>query len=466
MIGCTILTGAEMQAVEDRTIEAGTSVGDLMERAGRAVADIAWRMAGRTSTLILCGPGNNGGDGYVVARLLAERGTDVRVAALGEPGTDAARYARAGWGDKTGSIANAEPASLVIDALFGTGLKRPLDSELAEKLGDLVLRAAHSVAVDLPSGIETDTGKLLSPVPDFDATVALGSLKPAHLLQPSARHCGHIAVGEIGIEAESDLHEIAPPRLAAPGPEDHKYTRGYVLVAEGAMAGAASLSAQAAMRTGAGYVVMAGPERGEGPQALIMKQAVEPKTLGKLLEDERIDVAIIGPGLGLEKKAKARLDVVLGANRRLVIDADALTLLAEGDGPERLTGCAATPILTPHAGEFARLFGDSEASKVERTRAAAERSGSVVIFKGADTVIAAPDGRAAIAPPSPGWLATAGTGDVLTGIVAARYARNDDPFEAACEAVWLHVEAARRAGPFPIADDLIAALPGTMRRCL
>lgn len=465
MIAGPILTAAEMVAAEEAAMAEGISVGELMERAGREVADIAWRMAGVTETLILCGPGNNGGDGYVVARLLVERGSDVRVAALADPKTDVAKEARAKWDSPVEPIAGAKGAPLVIDALFGTGLVRPLSGTLAKTLADHVTSATHSVAVDLPSGIETDSGTLLSPVPKFDATVALGALKPAHLLQPAASYLGKVMLGEIGVPAKSDLRALGRPKLAAPGPDDHKYSRGYVLVAGGAMAGAASLTADAAIRGGAGYVALAGPDHPEGPLALVYRLAADPRTLGDMLADERIDVAVAGPGLGLNGKAEARLNQVLDSGRRLVLDADALTLIAQG-GVERLHELSSVPILTPHHGEFIRLFGEGEGSKVERARDAAKRANSVIVYKGSDTVIAAPDGRAAIAACTPTWLATAGTGDVLTGITAARYAQNSDPFAAACEAVWLHGEAGRRAGAFLIADDLLDMLPGTLASCL
>lgn len=461
-----ILTAAEMRAAEQAVIDGGTSVGELMERAGRAVADIAWRIAGKGETLVLCGPGNNGGDGYVVARLLAEQGCKVRVAALADPTSAAAIDALRRWDGEVHSLDEARPAPLVIDALFGTGLKRPLDPDVVETLGRLVRRARHAIAVDLPSGVETDSGRLLSPVPDYTVTVALGALKPAHLLQPALRHLGHVVLGEIGITATSALTEIVRPSIATPGPDDHKYKRGYVFIAEGPMAGAASLAAQAAMRSGAGYVVIAGPERGAGPQALIVKLAADPKTLGKLLEDERIDCAVIGPGLGRDKKARARLDAVLGSGRRLVLDADALVLLADKHGLSELSSLDHLPILTPHSGEFDRLFGTSDADKISRARAAAEAAQAVIVFKGADTVVAAPDGRAAVLADAPNWLASAGTGDVLSGIIAASYAASGDAFLAACEAVWLHAEAARIAGPALIADDVVAALPNALARCL
>jgi hydroxyethylthiazole kinase-like uncharacterized protein yjeF len=460
-----ILTAKEMVTAEEAAMAGGVSIGELMERAGQAVADVAWRMAGETSVLILCGPGNNGGDGYVIARLLSERGCKVRVAALADPKTDAAKAARARWTGPVEPIAGAKSARFVIDALFGTGLVRPLSGALAKALTDHVRKAHHSIAVDLPSGIETDTGALLSPVPEFDATVALGALKPAHLLQPSARYLGRVMLGEIGVEANSKLRALGRPKLAAPGPDDHKYSRGYVLVAGGAMPGAVSLTADAAIRSGAGYVALAGPDHPEGPLALVYRLAADPRTLGELLQDNRVDVAAIGPGLGLNDKAEARLDQALGSGRRLVLDADALTLIAKR-GLDSLAALGTPPILTPHHGEFVRLFGEGEGSKVARTREAAVKANAVIVYKGNDTVIAAPDGRAAIASPAPAWLASAGTGDVLTGIVAARYAQGGDAFEAACEAVWLHGEAARCAGPFLIADDLLDALPGVLAGCL
>jgi ADP-dependent NAD(P)H-hydrate dehydratase / NAD(P)H-hydrate epimerase len=459
-----ILTAEEMVAAEDAAMKGGVSVGELMDRAGKAVADIAWRMTGKSETLILCGPGNNGGDGYVVARLLAERGCDVRVAALADPGTEVAKAARERWKGPVEPIAGAKSAPLVVDALFGTGLVRPLSQPLSKALADHVGRARYSIAVDLPSGIATDSGALLSPVPAFDVTVALGALKPAHLLQPAARFMGRIMPGDIGIAVTSSLHALGRPTLATPTPDDYKYSRGYVLVAAGEMAGAAALTAMAAMRAGAGYVALAG-EAVTVPHALVHKPTEDAGALAHHLDDPRISVVVIGPGLGVQEEGRRRFERALMAGHRLVIDADALNLLADS-GLGAVRDQEASPILTPHAGEFVRLFGEGEGSKVDRTRDAAVRSDSVVIYKGGDTVIAAPDGRAAIAQPAPSWLASAGTGDVLTGIVAARYAATGDAFTAACEAVWLHGEAARRAGPFLIADDLVDAMPGALAACL
>lgn len=455
MIGRPILTAAETRAAEEAVFATGVTVEQAMESAGAAVAEAAWRYAGRVPTLVLCGPGNNGGDGYVVARLLKARGLHVRVAASGEPKTDAARAMRARWDGAVEALADAAPAPLLIDALFGTGLARPLDPPIAGPLERLAKGARLRIAVDLPSGVGTDDGALLGPGIVYDMTVALAVLKPAHRLQPAAARMGRLVIGDIGIAGSSRLAEIGRPHLPAPGPADHKYTRGHVVVAEGAMPGAALLAAMAAQRGGAGYVTLAGRGQG-GPAAIVRRDA----PLGDILADDRVGAALVGPGLGRDAAARALLDSALASGKRLVLDADALVLLA-GTGP--LSG---TPILTPHEGEFAKLFGTLPGSRVDRARIAAERAQAVVVLKGADTVVAAPDGRAAIAAPAPGWLASAGTGDVLAGLVAANRARGLDPFAAACAGLWLHGRAAGLAGVGLIADDLIAHLPRALEECL
>lgn len=455
MTGRPILTAAETRAAEEAVFATGVTVEQAMENAGAAVAEAAWRYAGRVPTLVLCGPGNNGGDGYVIARLLKARGLNVRVAASGEPKTDAARAMRARWDGPVEALADAAPAPLLIDALFGTGLARPLDPPIAAPLERLAMGARLRIAVDLPSGVGTDDGALLGPSIAYDMTVALAVLKPAHRLQPAAALMGRLVVGDIGIAGSSSLAEVARPHLPAPGPADHKYTRGHVVVAEGAMPGAALLSAMAAQRGGAGYVTLAGRGQG-GPAAIVRRDA----PLGDILADDRVGAALIGPGLGRDAAARALLDIALASGKRLVLDADALVLLA-GTGP--LPG---TPILTPHEGEFAKLFGMLPGNRVDRARAAAERVQAVIVLKGADTVVAAPDGRAAIAAPTPGWLASAGTGDVLAGLVAANRARGLDPFAAACAGVWLHGRSAALAGVGLIADDLIAHLPRALEECL
>jgi hydroxyethylthiazole kinase-like uncharacterized protein yjeF len=454
--GRVILTAEEMRSAEAAAIAAGTPVETLMERAGLAAAEAIWRFAGPLPALVLCGPGNNGGDGYVVARELRARGVEVRIAALAEPASGAAQAARRGWDGAVEAIDAAAPAPLLIDALFGTGLGRPLEPALAARLGELARRAQVRVAVDLPSGVATDDGAVLSPVPDFDLTVTFQTLKPSHRLQPAARHMGRIVVADIGIEADSDLVEVGRPRLGSPGPDDHKYRRGYVAVLGGDMPSASALAAAAAARSGAGFVRFFAPEFvGALPGAVVQNPGAE------YVHDDRIGALVIGPGLGLGQGAESRLaDAVAGATP-LVVDADALNLLSRGPLP-RFTH---VPILTPHDWEFRRLFGDLSGSKVERARAAAAKAGAVILYKGADSVVASPDGRAALAPPAPHWLASAGTGDVLAGIVGAMRAGGLAPFEAACAGAWLHGRAAELAGPALLADDLLGALRCARAEC-
>jgi ADP-dependent NAD(P)H-hydrate dehydratase / NAD(P)H-hydrate epimerase len=444
-----ILTAEEMRAAEAAAVAAGTSVQILMERAGVGAAEAIRRYAGPMPALVLCGPGNNGGDGYVIARALRERGVPVRVAAPAEPQSEAAQKAKRSWGGPIEELGETQPAPLLIDALFGTGLKRPLDGDAAQRLGNLASEAQVRVAVDLPSGAATDDGAILSPIPDYDLTITFATLKPSHLLQPVASRLGRIIVVDIGIEAESMLHEVAPPSLPPPWPQDHKYSRGYVLVVGGEMPGASALTAAAALRSGAGYVRLLAEQIVPGVPLAVVQGGAQ----SGLLEDPRVGAVALGPGLGLGAAAEALLERALASEQPLVLDADALTLLARQ--PERAAGA----ILTPHAGEFARMFGEGAGSKVDRSRAAAGRAGCVIVYKGADTVIAAPDGRAASAPPASPWLASAGTGDVLTGIIAAMRAKGMDAFEAACAGVWIHGKAAEMAGPALIADDLIAQLP-------
>jgi hydroxyethylthiazole kinase-like uncharacterized protein yjeF len=457
MTGRTILTAAEMRAAEEAAIAAGTPVEELMERAGKGAAEAIWRFAGPLPTLVLCGPGNNGGDGYVIARELAARGVAVRVATLGEPGTQAARAAFESWGRPLEALAEAAPAALLVDALFGTGLGRPLAPAVAETLGRLADRAQVRVAVDLPSGVATDDGAILSPVPDYDLTITFQTLKPSHLLQPAARHMGRLAIADIGIDAASDLSEIGRPKLTAPGPDAHKFSRGLVTIVAGNMPGASVLAAEAAARAGAGAVRLQAKEFVPGVSAAVLQTPGDPLAR---LDDKRIGALLLGPGLIAGDEAQRLLEAALGAGHNLVLDAGALRLLAER-GLAGLQGA----ILTPHEGEFRALFGHGEGSKVERARAAAARSGAVIVYKGPDTVVAAPDGRAAIGS-ALHWLASAGTGDVLAGTIAALRASGKEAFEAACAGVWLHGRAAELAGPGLIADDLLPLLQTAAAECL
>ena len=463
-----ILTAAEMRAAEQALFASGTPDYAVMVRAGRAAAEIVWRVGARRDVLILCGPGNNGGDGYVMARALHERGVPVRVAALADPVTPSARTARAEWEAvapaPVENVMTAAPASQVVDALFGTGLTRGLAAPLAERLGTLVDAAALSYAVDLPSGLATDDGAPLSPVPHFDLCLVPGAWKPAHMLRPGALCWDRMVRLEIGIPvSEAQVHRLGKPQLEAPADDAHKYRRGLVAVVAGKMAGAAALAAEAAARGGAGYVRLVGAQAVVAtPHAIVRASAHD---AGALM-DERIAALLAGPGLGRDEASAARLLAALEAGRPTVLDADALWHLAALPGAT----LPATSLLTPHEGEFARLFpdlsGPDAGTAIDRTRAAAARIGAVVVLKGPVTVIAAPDGRARVADRAPSWLSTAGTGDVLAGLCAARLAVTHDPFAAAAQAVWLHGEAARRAGPGFLADDLLPAVPHALNACL
>ncbi|MGN6271423.1 MAG: NAD(P)H-hydrate dehydratase [Sphingomonas sp.] len=448
--GKPVVTAAQMRAAEERAIAAGTSVDTLMDRAGKGVAAAVHRLAASAPVLVLCGPGNNGGDGYVAATALAAAGHSVRVATTGEPKSEAAAKARALWTGPIEVIADAQPAPIVVDALFGTGLSRGLDAALSSRLCELAAAARLSIAVDLPSGVATDDGEVLSPVPDFDVTLALGAAKPAHLLQPAARHCGAVRLIDIGIDVSSDAHVIAKPKLPDPGPDSHKYNRGMVVVVGGAMAGAALLASTAAMRAGAGYVALLDGGSG-GPHALVHRAFAD-----QPLDDERIGALLVGPGLGRDADAARKLDAALASDRPLIVDGDALHLLK--DRRDMLRDRKPPTILTPHQGEFVALFGKGGGSKLDRARAAAVEADAVIVFKGPDTVIAAPNGSAQLAGDANDWLSTAGTGDVLAGTIAATLAAGLDPLDAAAAGVWLHGQAARRLGASFIADDLANAL--------
>jgi hydroxyethylthiazole kinase-like uncharacterized protein yjeF len=451
-MGRPILTAETMRAAEQAAIEGGTSVEQLMERAGAALAEAAYRFAGPMPALVLCGPGNNGGDGYVAARYLSGRGMAVRVAAAGEPKSEAAKWARSQWAGDTEPLSEStSPAPLVIDCLFGTGLKRGLEDAHCEELSRLCSEAVVKIACDLPSGVETDSGAELSGVPDFDMTLTFGALKPAHLLHPAMHKCGRVVLGEIGIDADTIWHEIAPPELPPLGPGGHKYDRGLVHALAGKMPGAIALAAKAAARAGAGYVRVSTSRSIDGlPSAIVQTDTAE-------VNDERIGCLLVGPGMGDIPQV---LTLALTSRAPKVLDADAISHLGE---PERLKGQDA--IITPHDGEFQRLFGEIEGNKPERALEAARRCGAVVVYKGPDTLVASPDGRLGFRPPAPAWLASAGTGDVLAGVIAALRARGLPAFEAACAAVWLQRGAAEIAGPQMIADDLAEAIPAAIALC-
>ena len=424
-----ILTAAGMRAAEQTAIAGGTRQDTLMERAGAALAEAAWLYAGPLETLVLCGPGNNGGDGRVAARHLEARGMTVRIATLD-------------------TLADAKPAPMLIDCLFGTGLKRPLEDAVFTKLIALIEGSQVAVSCDLPSGVSSDDGALLSPIGSYHLTVTFAALKPAHRMMPAVSHMGRVVLADIGIDVPSDWFEIAAPLLPPLDPAGHKFSRGLVHCLAGQMPGAMALAATAAARAGAGYVRVSTSRSIDGlPSAIVQTDTAE-------VNDPRIGAILVGPGLG---DIPAVLTLALTAGRPVVIDADAIGHVGE---PERLRGHDA--ILTPHEGEFVRLFGAIEGSKATRALAAAALSQSVIVYKGPDTLVASPDGRLGFAPPAPAWLASAGTGDVLAGIVAAMRARGLPAFEAACAAVWIHGRAAEIAGPAMIADDLVTAIPAVL----
>jgi hydroxyethylthiazole kinase-like uncharacterized protein yjeF len=454
-----VLTAAQMRAAEQALFDAGVSVTELMEIAAGGAAEWIRRVAAGRAVTVLCGPGNNGGDGYVIARLLRAAGNAVTLVAPLEPATAAAQDARRRWDGPVSQSGGSAMGDVLVDCLFGSGLARPLIPEHALLLRDLAARHRLRVAVDVPSGIASDTGAVLNErLPRFDLTLALGAWKFAHWSLPGRALMGQqrlVPIGIAGVEGAAQV--IARPRLCAPPADSHKYRRGLLGIVAGAMPGASLLSAAAAQRAGAGYVRLLAP-------------TVDPRTppevvtdtapLGQALADPRLAAVLVGPGLGRDAAAEARLDEALRQANALVIDADALMLLGPAMLPE------GKPILaTPHDGELealARAFGVIAEGRRARALALARVSGMVVLAKGPDSCVAAPDGRLALGIPAPSWLSVAGTGDVLAGIAASRMAGGADPFAAACEALWLHGEAARRAGaafaPSQLADRVQEAL--------
>jgi hydroxyethylthiazole kinase-like uncharacterized protein yjeF len=446
-----VLTAAQMRAAEAAMVERGTSVNELMQRAGRGAADWIWRVAMGRPVTVLCGPGNNGGDGYVIAETLRTRGLPATVVAAHDPLTDAARTAATAWRGET----LREPRStggVLVDCMFGSGLTRALSSEDQALLNRLVAAHDFAVAIDLPSGAATDDGAVLGAVPRFDLTLALGSWKLAHFLMPARDAMGELRCVDIGIEQVAGASFVFPrPRLSAPPADAHKYKRGLAGVVAGRMPGAALLAAEAAMRGGAGYVKLLSPHAHPlAPAALV----VDETPLEEALEDSRWSALLVGPGLGRDESARAHLSAVLERRLPTVIDADALHLLDD----DMLEGIDASRLLvTPHEGELAALcttFGVSAEGKLANAHKLAQTTGLTVLAKGPDNVLVSPDGRTAFFPPAPSWLSTAGTGDVLAGVAVSRLACCGNLFDAAGEAVWLHSEAARCAGIGFTAQDL------------
>ena len=487
-----ILTTAEMERADRLAIAAGTPGFALMLSAGQAVAAAAMEMAEEGPIVVIAGPGNNGGDGFVAAAELAAHGREVQVVLLCERESlqgDAASAAR-GWKYPVlpfNPQAIGKPA-LIIDALFGAGLDRVVKGEPFDMIEAINANDAPVLAVDLPSGINGSTGAVMGTAVRAAETVTFFRRKPAHLLLPGRLHCGQVRVADIGIDAKV-LAEIAPKtfenipsfwRASYPVPEieGHKYNRGHVVVVSGGVAatGAARLSARGALRAGAGLVTLASPQDALAVNAAaltaVMVRAVDTVVeFADMIADKRFNAGVIGPGAGVGERTRDFVLTALSAKRAVVLDADALTSFA--GNPEQLFEAirhASDPqvVLTPHEGEFPRLFSDISnkhplRSKLERVRAAAERAGAVVLLKGPDTVVSAADGHATIAANAPPWLATAGAGDVLSGMIAGLLAQGVPAFEAASSAVWMHGEAAREAGPGLIAEDLPETLPAVTR---
>ncbi len=490
-----LLTTAEMAEADRLTIAGGTPGLALMENAGRAVADAACRLLQGRAVVVVAGSGNNGGDGFVAARVLAERGHKVRVSFVGDRGrlTGDAAMAAARW---SGRVEMAETSvitgqEVVIDALFGTGLDRTVKGLPHAMIEAINASGATVVAVDLPSGINGSSGALMGAAIRASHTVTFFRRKTGHSLMPGRLHCGTLEVVDIGIPS-TVLEKVKPTAFVnepalwirdfpTPRPEGHKYSRGHAVVVSGGLftASAARLAARGALRAGAGLVTIASPREALAVNAAaslaVMVRPVDGAVeLAEFLADKRRNAVALGPGGGIEPAMREKVRATLGSEAAVVLDADALMSFA--DDPAVIAAAISRHsgrgiILTPHEGEFSRLFSrianDHKVnSKLEKTRLAARESGGAVVLKGPDTVVASPDGRASIATNAPAYLATAGTGDVLTGIITGLLAQGMPAFEAASAAVWLHGEAAQAIGRGLISEDLPEALPGVYQRLL
>lgn len=478
-----LLRVAQMEEADRLTVAAGTPGVDLMRDAGTAVAREAMRRWSVRPALVLCGPGNNGGDGFVAASVLAASGWKVRVASLAprERLRGDAAYHAARW---TGVVESLDPrvldgAELIVDALFGSGLSRPLGADVAPTLAAVAERGLPVIAVDVPSGLKGDTGESLG-ARAADCTVTFTRKKPGHVLLPGRDLCGATVVADIGTPAAVldriavDTWENGPAlwraRLPSASASGNKYTRGHAVLYGGyPITGAARLAARAAARVGAGLTTVAVPEAAlqvyaSALTSIMVRPLARPLDLARLLADARISALLIGPGAGVNDATRERARAMLASGRPVVLDADAISVFA--DRPRELFDAVRSAcVLTPHEGEFARLFVSS-GDKLTRARAAARESGAVIVLKGADTVIAAPDGRAIINCNAPATLATAGSGDVLAGLILGLLAQGMDAYLAAAAAVWLHGAAAADFGWGLLAEDLPDLLPAVLRRLL
>lgn len=486
-----LLTPDEMAEADRLTIAGGTPGLTLMETAGTAVADATAALVSQGRVTVVAGPGNNGGDGFVAARLLAERGYAVKVVLVGE--ADRLKGdARAAFERWRGPVEVASPDALndcdvIIDALFGAGLDRDVEGLPRAMIEAMNTRGVQVVAVDLPSGINGASGAVMGAAVKATQTVTFFRKKPGHLLLPGRLHCGPVAVVDIGIPA-SVLQTVLQKtfvngpalwgaRFPLPRIDGHKYSRGHAVVVSGGLSttGAARLAARGALRAGAGLVTVASPREAltvnaAGSLAVMVRPVDGAAELAEFLTDSRRNAVVLGPGGGVGQAMRGQVLAALASPAAVVLDADALSSFA--DDPAGLFTTIkrreADVVLTPHAGEFSRLFrslpdNPKLHSKLEMARAAAKQSGAIVLFKGPDTVVVSPDGRASISDNAPPYLATAGAGDVLAGMIAALLAQGMAAFEAASAAAWLHGEAAAAFGPGLIAEDLPEALPGVYR---
>ena len=454
-----LLTPGQMGRADALAPSLGVAGPALMDNAGRAVARAIRQRFRPCRTLVLCGPGNNGGDGYGIARRLQQEGWPVTVASLSppKPGTDAAGAA-AGWNGPMVAFGpdQAVRAGLVVDAVFGAGLSRDVDGLVAATLA----AASRIVAVDVPSGLDGQSGAIRGFAPQVLLTVTFFRLKPGHLLLPGRGLCGELVLADIGMPAvldhiATDCRINLPSlwRVPSPATVGHKYDRGHVTILGGAtMTGAARLAAEAARRAGGGMLTIAAQTNAELYRSGAPGVIVDEQDLKTLLRDPRRKTWVCGPGLGVDA-ARQALPVLLASGRQVLADADAFSTAA--GNPAALRGAA---VITPHEGEFVRVFGPIGADRVQAARLAARLSGAVVLLKGADTVIAAPDGQARINASAPPWLATAGAGDVLSGIIAGLLAQGMTPFDAASAGAWLHGRAATLAGPGMLAEDIAPML--------
>ncbi|QFU16378.1 NAD(P)H-hydrate dehydratase [Microvirga thermotolerans] len=482
----------QMRQADAAAIAAGTPGLTLMKRAGHAVAEAALRMAPPGARVVVAaGPGNNGGDGFVAAALLAGRDCRVTLALLGDRERlrgDAA-LAAAEWQGQAIPVREAafDEADLIVDALFGTGLQRDLEGEARQAVERMNASGRPVLAVDLPSGIDSDSGAVRGAAVLAQRTVTFAARKPGHLLLPGRRFAGTVEVADIGIDPHARTSGVETfanspglwrEALPRPGLDSHKYDRGHTLVLSGGATrtGAARLAARAALRIGSGLVTVASPPEALGINAaqltaVMLRGCDGPEGLYAILKDERFNALLLGPALGVHAATRAMVTVAIHARRSLLLDADALTSF-EGLASELHRVFHGAPaVLTPHEGEFARLFKGhpdilDPPSKLERARRAAAYTGAVVVLKGMDTVIAAPDGRAAINENGTPYLATAGSGDTLGGIVAGLMAQHMPAFEAACAGVFIHAAAGAGFGPGLIAEDLADLIPGVLRQLL